>query len=64
MFRYINSLRMRRAAALIKAGNPYMRDVAAAVGISDQFYFARVFKKYYGIPPSECGRMTRRIHNE
>jgi len=58
MFRHINSLRMQRAASLIIAdkGSSYMREVAASVGIGDQFYFARVFKKYHGVSPSEYAK--------
>ena len=37
------------------AQNPQMpiKDVAALVGYSDQFYFSRVFKVIVGVPPSE-----------
>ncbi|MCL2033112.1 MAG: response regulator [Oscillospiraceae bacterium] len=56
MFAYLNDLRMKKAAALIEAGDTYMRGVAAAVGIDDQFYFARVFKKYHKVPPSKYGK--------
>lgn len=59
IFEYINDLRMRKAAALIAAGHTYMREVAAAVGISDQFYFARVFKKYYQVSPSEYCKVKK-----
>jgi len=58
MFRYLNNLRMQRAALIIdeNPGRSYIRDVASAVGIDDQFYFTRVFKKYHGISPSEYGK--------
>jgi len=59
MFRHINDLRMREAARLIEAGYTYMRGVAADVGIDDQFYFTRVFKKYHGVAPSEYGKARR-----
>lgn len=59
MFRYINNLRMQKAARLIEEGYTYMRGVAADVGIDDQFYFARVFKKYHGVSPSEYGKKRR-----
>jgi len=59
MFGYINDLRMKKAAALIEAGDTYVRGVASAVGIDDQFYFARVFKKYHKVPPSEYGKSRR-----
>jgi len=58
MFRYLNNLRMQRAALLIdeNPGRSYIRDIASAVGIDDQFYFTRVFKKYHGVSPSEYGK--------
>ena len=59
MFRYINNLRMQKAARFIEEGYTYMRGVAADVGIDDQFYFARVFKKYHGVSPSEYGKRRR-----
>jgi len=66
MFRYLNNLRMQRAASII-AENPdrsYIRDVATAVGIDDQFYFTRVFKKHYGVSPSEYGRGHGELKDE
>jgi len=52
MFEYINDLRMEKAAAMIAGGDTYIRGVAASVGIDDPFYFCRLFKKYYDVPPS------------
>jgi len=60
MFRYISDLRMRRAASLIEEGGAYVREVAASVGINDQFYFTRVFKKYFGVSPSEYVRIENK----
>ncbi|MBP5160139.1 MAG: AraC family transcriptional regulator [Lachnospiraceae bacterium] len=44
-----------RAASLIKASpsETYLKEIAYQVGIEDQLYFSRIFKKYYGMPPSE-----------
>lgn len=50
---YINQVRMNKAADLIMKGSMYMKEVASLVGISDQFYFNRLFKKQFGISPSE-----------
>jgi len=50
---YINNVRMNKAAELIMHGSTYMKEVSALVGISDQFYFNRLFKKHFGISPSE-----------
>lgn len=50
----LTKMRMEKAKELINA-NPefYIKDIAALVGYSDQFYFSRVFRSYEGISPSE-----------
>lgn len=53
VFQYLNEQRMQRAAELIARGNTYVREVAEAVGIEDPFYFTRIFKKAFGVSPSE-----------
>lgn len=52
---YITKLKMEKAASLIKAASSdtYLKEIALQVGIEDQLYFSRIFKKYYGISPSE-----------
>ena len=50
---YINSLRMTKAAELLKDNNSYIKEVAISVGFEDQLYFSRQFKRYYGVTPSE-----------
>lgn len=56
IFKFLNDLRMQKAAAMLENGDSYMKEVAAAVGIDDQFLFARVFKKYYGMPPRDYAK--------
>lgn len=50
---YINSLRMTKAGELLKDKNSYIKEVAISVGFEDQLYFSRLFKRYYGMTPSE-----------
>jgi len=50
---YINDLRMKKAGELIKKQDTYLKEVAISVGIEDQLYFSRLFKKHYGMAPSE-----------
>lgn len=50
---YINNVRMKKAADLILKGHTYIKEVACAVGISDQFYFSKMFKKHFGISPTD-----------
>ena len=52
--KYLNDIRMLQAIRLLEE-NPAMRiqDVAHMVGIRDQYYFSRVFKRYTGKTPGE-----------
>jgi signal transduction histidine kinase/ligand-binding sensor domain-containing protein/DNA-binding response OmpR family regulator len=50
---FIISVRLQRASKLLKTSNKTIAEVAYEVGYSDQAYFSRVFKKEYGISPSE-----------
>lgn len=50
---YILDLRMRHAAYLLSNTHMNVSQTADYLGFSDTSYFSRVFKKYYGISPSE-----------
>ena len=50
---FINERKMKKAKELLKDDNYMIKDVAMQVGIDDQFYFNKVFKKSFGISPSE-----------
>ena len=53
---YLNNLRIRKAATLIKEQTLSLTEISAMVGIDDQLYFSRLFKKCMGISPSEYGK--------
>lgn len=53
LINYINNIRMNKAAELIMNGQIYIKEVSSQVGISDQFYFSRLFKKHFGVSPTE-----------
>ena len=53
---YLNNLRIRKAATLIKEQDLSLKEISAMVGIDDQLYFSRLFKKCMGISPSEYGK--------
>lgn len=59
LFQYINRLRMEQAARLMDEGESYVKEVAAQVGIEDQFYFTRLFRRHYGLSPTEYLNRTR-----
>jgi two-component system response regulator YesN len=50
---YINNLRMKKAGEMLKQKDSLVKEVSMNVGIDDQLYFSRLFKKYYGMSPSE-----------
>ena len=53
---YINRTRMSNAAHLLKHTNMLLKEVASAVGIDDQYYFSKLFKKQFGVSPREYRR--------
>jgi transcriptional regulator GlxA family with amidase domain len=50
---YFTRLRMQRARQLLEAGSLHVKEVAAALGYDDPFYFSRVFKSINRIAPSK-----------
>ena len=53
---YINSVKLEKAGKLLASRKYQVSEVAVMVGIEDQRYFSKLFKKYYGVPPKEFGR--------
>jgi AraC-like DNA-binding protein len=49
---WINIVRIQRAKRLLSETSQPIIDIAAAVGIDDQSYFSRLFKKETGLTPS------------
>lgn len=50
---YINEKRMQKAKELLQSSELKIKDVASAVGMDDQLYFNKVFKKYFDMTPSD-----------
>lgn len=48
----VNRERCHRAWQLLQNGELSVKEVADQVGFHDPFYFSRVFKKVFGVPPS------------
>jgi transcriptional regulator GlxA family with amidase domain len=49
---YFTRLRMRHACRLLDSTSARVKEVAAALGYDDPFYFSRVFKAVNHVPPS------------
>ncbi|MBK7105120.1 MAG: response regulator [Ignavibacteriae bacterium] len=54
----IRSLRLQRAADLLKQNAGNVAEICYMVGFNDQAYFSRSFKKQFGFSPSEYKRIT------
>ncbi len=51
--KYINQFRMATAAELLKNPHLYIKEIALSVGYDDQLYFTRMFKRRFGMTPTE-----------
>jgi transcriptional regulator GlxA family with amidase domain len=49
---YFTRLRMRHAREMLDTTSASVKEVAAALGYDDPFYFSRVFKSIHKVPPS------------
>lgn len=59
---YINELRIYKAKELLKSPNIMVKEVAQLVGIKDQLYFNRVFKKFCGENPTDYQHRVKKIN--
>lgn len=51
---HLINIRLERAKELLEQGtNGSIQEVAAAVGYDDVYHFSKLFKKRYGVPPSQ-----------
>lgn len=50
---FIRELRMKRAAQLLEKNSDFISQIGYQVGFSDQSYFAKCFRKQFGMSPSD-----------
>lgn len=60
LVRYINSQRIFKAAKLIRETHDNIANIASEVGINDENYFTKIFRKFMGITPSKYRALCRK----
>lgn len=50
---HLIKIRLSKAKQLLTESNLPIKVVAQTVGYNDAYYFSKLFKKYYGVPPSK-----------
>jgi AraC-like DNA-binding protein len=50
---YLINIRLQKAKQLLETGSTSVKLAAESVGYNDAYYFSKLFKKYYGYPPSK-----------
>ena len=53
---YIRSKRLAKAAEMLEIGNHRVSEVCYAIGFNSPSYFAKCFKREYGVLPAEWGK--------
>ncbi len=61
---YIKTLRMNRAAELLREETITVAEVCYKVGINDPHYFAKVFKQQFGISPKNTSKVVKKNLSE
>jgi len=64
--RYLNRLRVEKAAAMLTETNKPMNIIAELCGFEDQSWFSKVFKSFTGVNPGkyrEAGKMGHELKN-
>ncbi|MFB5663227.1 AraC family transcriptional regulator [Alteribacillus sp. HJP-4] len=59
---YINLLKMSKAKELLSRTNKSIKEIAGVVGLYDEKYFMKLFKKYEGLTPTEYRKAFYSTH--
>lgn len=60
---YINKRRMEKAQELLLGTDETLYEIAHQIGINDEYYFSRLFKKHVGISPNHY-RKQEQFHHQ
>ena len=60
---FIQKLRLKHSLILLGKGFDNIAQIAYQVGFSDSSYYARCFRKLYGVSPSEYAKGQNKLSN-
>lgn len=60
--KYIHMLKLSKAKDMLTSSNLSIKEIAAIIGISDEKYFMKLFKKYEKVTPTEFRKAYYRVH--
>jgi AraC-like DNA-binding protein len=55
---YMLNLRLSQAIGLLSSTSLNIKEIALKVGYDNEFYFSRIFKKHFGICPSDIRKQS------
>lgn len=53
---FVRTIRLRRAAVLLREGHLTVTEISYATGFSSLSYFSRCFRTMFGVPPTQYGK--------
>ena len=59
----VTNVRMKKAEFLLERTDEPIKEIAMKTGFSDIYYFSRMFRKFYGIPPGAMRKNSRKKKN-
>jgi len=60
---YMTELRIKKAKSLLKEDNKKISEISELTGFNDMRYFAKIFKKYVGVTPSEYRSIAKTLYD-
>ncbi len=58
---YLIQIRLEKAKELLREGKISIQDISKQIGYDDPYYFSKLFKKKYGMAPSEYRKQQKAI---
>lgn len=60
---YFNHLKIQRACQHLQFTDERIKEISAALGIEDSYYFSRLFKKMIGVSPAQYRERLANTNN-